>query len=589
MSMTLSVLSSRTKYKVDFALVPFAILLIEFAVLMSQFSGGASVSFGKLLQLRLIHSFLMLAIAFIVSQVYIRVKKVEVSYLALAITGVLVIGLGDIIHILLAPFFDVELISGYRRFWLILVQGAIWFPAFQIIAGNRVEIFRNFGEYERRLIAATRAQVRTSASFKALQDDLHKRIKSDLNERSSALKESISSAIEKKAFFPNPSEALGALLLGEDLRALSTQLGSLQDTKQSFLRRNLESLTVLFQQFLILRRSAVKKSPLPQGAYAAILLGLVTPLFIYFYSGREALIELPILLLVLLLITNLIARAQRIGSAFLLNASTFLIFVTGLIPLLLDLFGEPFGNKPGNHFPLLISSCVLPITYYISMELFQVLRPTALKLIESDELEAGSVLKNRVSRTVIDELSSNLSHQWAVFIHGKILTRLAATALKIEASSKSGDSNSFYDAIKSLIVLLESPDSDFESQAMSLGDEVSSRLNPWKGLLEIDLEIDPELIDVSNSRVRDSGEVIEELISNSIRHGKSRNLSIKVARLGERDLEIVSIDDAIEAPPADSARSGLGTRIFNLASDGRWSLTRLDSGTEFRLTMSFER
>ena len=35
-------------------------------------------------------------------------------------------------------------------------------------------------------------------------------------------------------------------------------------------------------------------------------------------------------------------------------------------------------------------------------------------------------------------------------------------------------------------------------------------------------------------------------------------------------------------------KSGLGTHIFNLASDGRWSIKRVGSTTEFRLTMTLE-
>jgi hypothetical protein len=48
------------------------------------------------------------------------------------------------------------------------------------------------------------------------------------------------------------------------------------------------------------------------------------------------------------------------------------------------------------------------------------------------------------------------------------------------------------------------------------------------------------------------------------------------------------LDDALVAPTDSATTAGLGTRIFNLASDGRWSITRIETSTEFRLTMSMD-
>jgi two-component sensor histidine kinase len=100
--------------------------------------------------------------------------------------------------------------------------------------------------------------------------------------------------------------------------------------------------------------------------------------------------------------------------------------------------------------------------------------------------------------------------------------------------------------------------------------------------------VDPDLKGIRNPRVRDVGEVIEELISNSIRHGKAKKIELKVLRSGNKDVEIVAFDDAIVRAPELPLRTGLGTRIFNLASDGRWSITRNGSSTEFRLLMGLE-
>jgi two-component sensor histidine kinase len=85
------------------------------------------------------------------------------------------------------------------------------------------------------------------------------------------------------------------------------------------------------------------------------------------------------------------------------------------------------------------------------------------------------------------------------------------------------------------------------------------------------------------------GEVIEELLSNSIRHGKAKKIELRVITTGDKEIDIIAVDDATIAPTKSLNRAGLGTRIFNLASDGRWSITRVGSSTQFKLRMSIEK
>jgi two-component sensor histidine kinase len=222
------------------------------------------------------------------------------------------------------------------------------------------------------------------------------------------------------------------------------------------------------------------------------------------------------------------------------------------------------------------------------MEFLQILRPRALSLIQEDKLEASPALQRKVAQQVNSEFLRNLSHQWAVYIHGKILTRLAAFALKLETDSDANSVVAFDETVQALISLLSAPDSEFEHTPTDLETEISSRLKPWIGLLDISLSIDPDLKSIQNPRVRDLGEVIEELISNSIRHGKAKRINLRVTRLDQKDIEIAASDDATIAPSKDFQNIGLGTRIFNLASDGRWSIQRVGHATHFKLTMGIE-
>jgi two-component sensor histidine kinase len=342
------------------------------------------------------------------------------------------------------------------------------------------------------------------------------------------------------------------------------------------------------QQFRVLYASSVRLAPLRKATYALVLIALVSPPYINFYSIKEFLFSFPILVVFIIVFANLITKSQSRNTPNSLLLSSVLIYATGLLPFVVNLLGQAIYHDPQTRFPILVTGLVLPLTYYLSMEVLQILRPSALSLIRKDELEASQTLQSRVNQIVSDEFSQNLSHQWAVFIHGKILTRLAATSLKLETAAKQGDVRTFNATVDSLLSMLSAPDVEFAQEATDLQTELANRLDPWLGLLDIDLKIDENLKSIRNSRVRDIGEVTEELISNSIRHGKAKEIALTITRLDERDIQIVAVDNASVAPQVTAQRTGLGTRIFNLASDGRWSLQRVGLNTEFRLTMEIE-
>ena len=583
-------IGSQHKHKIDFSLIPLGVILIEFSVFTTQLSKDDHDSLRDLIIMRVLHTLVMLLLAGLLSQVFIKLKKTELNYRTIAITGTLVIALGEFIHRYMGPYFDVELVGIYRRIGIVLLQGCLWFPAFIIVGGKRTEIFEHFKAYEERLIVATRASSRNSDEFREIQKDIQDRIRVELYASCKALKESISRTNLAQGNLAENNAAIQPHLAGEALRKLSMSLETFgsEHVGKKFLGQNINSVNLLIKQFKILYATTVRHAPLQSATYVIVLMALVTPPYINYFPLEVALISYPLLAIAVLIFAKLVTKTQGGDSPNSLRNSSILIYLTGLLPLLFNVVGQAITQDPRTEFPVYITALTFPISYYIFMKVLQVLQPRALDLIRSDELQASASLQEAVTRVVSDEFSHTLSHRWAIFIHGKILTRLAATALKLETASNAGDNQTFNDAVTSLLALLSVPDAEFEQAPTDLQTEVSSRLDPWLGLLDVELQIDSELKTLQNSRVRDLGEVIEELISNSMRHGKAQSIHLKVMRVGDRDIQITAIDDAPAAPPEFQTRYGLGTRIFNLASDGRWSITRVESGTEFKLTMAIE-
>lgn len=582
---------SKDTYAIDFVLVPVAIVLIEISVFFTQLSNEIENNLSGLISLRVIHTITMLLIAYVVSLTYKNLQLTHVTYSNLAITGVLVIALGDLTHAYLAAIFEIELVSIYRRIGITLIQGSLWFPAFVFIGGNRKEIFHQFREYENRLIIATRTQSRTSQEFKEIQKELQNRIREQFRDSCKLIKESIAKITTSGDNLAGQYDAIKPHLVGDDLRTLSRNLDYLDSDSpaQRSGQENLNFIPLFLRQFRIISTSIIQSKPLQERTYAIVLLALVTPPYINFYSIAEFLISYPILVVAVFIFSHLIVKTRSEHSPNTFRNSAFLILLTGLLPFVFNSVGQAIYHDPQTQFPIYITAVILPLTYFLAMELLQVLRPSALNLIRRDELKASKTLQNKVRDVVRDEFSQNLSHEWALFIHGKILTRLAATSLKLGAAASTDDRETFNETVKNLQSLLANPDLGFDEESVDLQSEVASRLDPWRGLLGVTLVIDDEIASIRNSRVRDIGQVIEELISNSIRHGRAGKIDLKIMRAGNGYIEITAVDDATIPPPESISKYGLGTRIFNLASDGRWSITRVGSSTVFNLRMSIEK
>lgn len=578
------------KYPIDFSLIPLGVILIEFSVLTTQLSKAKYESLSRLIELRFLHTVVMLILATVLSQVFIKLKKTELNYQTIALIGTLVIVIGEIINVYMASHFGVQLVSADRRIGIILLQGFLWFPAFVIVGGKRTEILHHFKAYEERLIIATRARSRKSDDFKAIQREIQDRIRQDLYSTCKSLRDSISEQNLDQKTLIEKNDLIQPLLVGDNLRKLSMKLETFgtEHISKKFFGQNINSINLLIRQFRILYATTSQLAPLSTRMYVFILMALVTPGYINYFNYVETLISYPLLTFAVWLGSLKITQTQSNKSVHALRTASILIFLTGLLPFFFNVIGQQITQNPRTEYPIFITAISLPFSYYVFMKFLQVMQPTALDLIKSDKLEASDALQNAVTKVVGNEFAHTLSHRWAIYIHGKILTRLAATALKLQTAANSGNTQIFEEGVKTLQALLSSPDSEFEQSPTDLQTEIESRLNPWQGLVDVKLEIEESLKEIKVPRVREIGEVIEELISNCMRHGKAQNIELKVARVGEKEIKISARDDASIGPSLAETRYGLGTKIFNLASDGRWSITRVASQTLFELTMGLE-
>jgi hypothetical protein len=180
-----------------------------------------------------------------------------------------------------------------------------------------------------------------------------------------------------------------------------------------------------------------------------------------------------------------------------------------------------------------------------------------------------------IENEMIHDQDNLINHKWAIHIHGKVQTRLSTSVLAIRQALASNNVDSVISTLNSIQSLLMEPSAGIVAIHRGLQKEVISRLAPWEGLLESDFIIDQSLLDADGVPVQVIGDVIEEIVSNSSRHGGATEIRIEIWRMGSKKLLIRAEDNAINPPPISRLKGrGVGTSIFNTASDGRWSLKR---------------
>ena len=189
--------------------------------------------------------------------------------------------------------------------------------------------------------------------------------------------------------------------------------------------------------------------------------------------------------------------------------------------------------------------------------------------LDIKEQLVGAIARSKQTAEVAREMSRVL--------HGAVQTRLVACAMMIDNSSKSGDEVTLNLAMLEALSILQAPLPISESE-ITLGAEVERKLSLWHGLCAFELQIDPRLVDVTNPEPREVGRIIEEGISNSIRHGGASKIAVSVMSGADGSVVIQIDDNGSGISKTSQNKPGIGSAIFASATRGSWSLSSLEKG-----------
>jgi len=285
----------------------------------------------------------------------------------------------------------------------------------------------------------------------------------------------------------------------------------------------------------------------------------------------------------------LMRRAPRMRIAIILTAFVILQVATHVANLLGPTIG--LAEKPVDQ---LVVQVLWSATFILATMSF-----SALVNVQREHLAqfAEQVDDERVTAIANSRRIADVARETSRVLHGAVQTRLAVCSLAIERAQKSNDQAALALALEEAIAILHTP-VERAAAHETIGAEVARKAALWAGFCEVSVNIASSLRDEPHAAAQDVGRLVEEAISNAVRHGGATHIVVNVAPEADGAVSVVVEDDGVNdvqltaLQPGRSAHRrgssgvlGVGSAMFEQITGGNWSLTRRDGSTHLRATV----
>ena len=165
-------------------------------------------------------------------------------------------------------------------------------------------------------------------------------------------------------------------------------------------------------------------------------------------------------------------------------------------------------------------------------------------------------------------------------LHGSVQSKLTACALAIDRASLTNDATSYSTAIDEARNVLRNPWNFVprEPAQTTLETEVAGKVELWNGLADINLFISPEIRHVTGEAVHPVSEIVEEALSNAIRHGSADTITVRIDRAHKGSVTFIKVSVVDDGVGLTGGKAGLGTALLDEICAGRWNRTSMPEG-----------
>lgn len=180
-----------------------------------------------------------------------------------------------------------------------------------------------------------------------------------------------------------------------------------------------------------------------------------------------------------------------------------------------------------------------------------------------------------ISALLIKREEARVSRELAKYLHGTIQSRLMAAAMEVERAGRSGDKKAIKREVAKAYKWLQLPDEAyFSTPEQNLADELKKVAAKWNNLLAIKVTLAKNLPLLNINIVQDIGNIANEAIANSFRHGQATKVLIEIVK-NAGDL-LVRVTDDGSGPT--KGKPGLGSETFSLLAGSSWKLSASSNG-----------
>ena len=235
--------------------------------------------------------------------------------------------------------------------------------------------------------------------------------------------------------------------------------------------------------------------------------------------------------------------------------------------------------EPNPRYPIAFAFVLLVVTLSGHLAQAGLIRQEDLIGIEKETLE-----KIKLENAQVNLELARITRKWAQHIHGNVQSRLHAYSLVLEQAQLREDADGVERAIEEIRrTLLDLNAAQNQIYSESLEEEVASICELWDGIVSFNLIIEPTLKDLLDPKVADITKSVSEAITNSVRHGSAENIDIEIYKRNET-LVLKVQDDGMGF---SEVKPGLGSSVFDSATEGNWNLVRDAFNRKTLLTLQF--
>jgi signal transduction histidine kinase len=179
------------------------------------------------------------------------------------------------------------------------------------------------------------------------------------------------------------------------------------------------------------------------------------------------------------------------------------------------------------------------------------------------------ISKEQLETMILKREEERLSRELAKYLHGTIQSRLMASAMALEKAGRKGDKKALERELAEAYKSLRVPSAAyFSAPEATFKEEIHKVISKWADLMKVKLKIAPSIPEIPAHKSQEIGNVINEGLSNSFRHGSATQVLISITGTSEH----IFIEVTDNGTGLAAGKPGLGTEWFKAIAGNAWIL-----------------